>query len=134
MDRLDEIQAHREEIWRFYRDSLIDLEEKGILRLPRIPEYAEPNWHIFYVLLRSGDHRDRVLRRLNERGIGATFHFVPLHTSPYATKNLGYKEGDFPVTERASEMLLRLPLYPQLTEKQRERVVEEFRNVLTGAE
>jgi dTDP-4-amino-4,6-dideoxygalactose transaminase len=134
IDRLDEIQALREEIWSFYRDSLSDLEEQGILRLPRIPKYAEPNWHIFYVLLRSGGQRDRVLKRLNERGIGATFHFVPLHTSPFATKNLGYQEGDFPVTERACEMLLRLPLYPQLTEGQRQRVVEEFRSAVTGSE
>jgi dTDP-4-amino-4,6-dideoxygalactose transaminase len=132
LDRLEEIQVRRSEIWHFYRESLADLEEKGMLRLPRVPDYAEPNWHIFYVLLRSGEDRDRVLEYLNERGIGATFHFVPLHTSPYATRYLGYKPGDLPVTERACEMLLRLPLYPQMTEEERERVAEEFRAALTN--
>jgi dTDP-4-amino-4,6-dideoxygalactose transaminase len=132
LDRLEEVQRRRAEIWRFYRESLLDLEEKGLLRLPRIPDYAEPNWHIFYVLLKTGAERDRVLNCLNERGIQATFHFVPLHTSPYATRHLGTGRGDFPVTERACETLLRLPLYPQMTESDRNRVVEVLRQALTG--
>ena len=52
---------------------------------------------------------------LKERGIMAIFHYVPLHTAPMG-KKLGYKMGDFPITESISARLLRLPLYPDITE------------------
>jgi len=134
LGRLPEIQERRRKVWRHYAEALSDLEREGRVRLPHIPEEAEPNWHIFYVLFPDGDGRDRVLRALRRRGIQATFHFVPLHTSPYAQRALGMREGDLPITERIASTLLRLPLYPQMTEEEQELVIKEFRRALDSPE
>ena len=57
--------------------------------------------------------RYRFFELLNGRGYQATFHYVPLHTSPMG-KRLGYREGMLPVTETLSARVLRLPLYAGL--------------------
>jgi len=130
LERLDAIQEHRKRAWWFYAEALAELERDGLLRIPRVPDDAEPNWHIFYILLREPNERDRVLRALNAEGIQATFHYVPLHCSPYATRFLGYRQGDFAITERIAATLLRLPLYPQITESEQITVVEALRRAI----
>ena len=57
------------------------------------------------------------MSHLREKKIGATFHYIPLHTAP-AGLQLGYKVGDFPITEDIANRLLRLPLYPEITNEQ----------------
>jgi dTDP-4-amino-4,6-dideoxygalactose transaminase len=64
---------------------------------------------------------------LKDVGIGTGIHYpIPLHVQK-AYKSLGYKAGDFPVTERIAEEIVSLPMFPQLTEEQQVRVVEEIR-------
>jgi dTDP-4-amino-4,6-dideoxygalactose transaminase len=67
---------------------------------------------------------------LKREGISATFHYVPLHTSPYGKKRLGYKEGDFPVTESVSRRLVRLPLFSGLSQDDAERVSKAVTKLL----
>jgi dTDP-4-amino-4,6-dideoxygalactose transaminase len=77
-------------------------------------------WHLYVVRVPD---RDRVLKELNATGIGAGIHYpVPIHLTP-AFASLGYTEGAFPVAERASREVLSLPLFPEITMEQQERVV-----------
>lgn len=89
----------------------------------------EPSWshgvHHLYVI-RTSD-RAGMMKHLNEAGIGSAIHYpVPLHLqSAYASRN--YSVGDFPVTERTAAEIVSLPMYPQLTLAQQEKVTAEVK-------
>lgn len=114
--RTEMIQARRRVIHDRYMAALQGLAERGFLRLPVVPAYAGSNHHIFHVLMEDEAARNRALTFFRERGIGTTFHYLPLHLSPMG-KRMGYAEGDFPVTESVSGRLLRLPIYPSLPDE-----------------
>jgi dTDP-4-amino-4,6-dideoxygalactose transaminase len=63
---------------------------------------------MFYIITPSLDARDALIAYLKEQGIGAVFHYVPLHTAPVGAR-FGYRTGDLPVTEDLSARLVRLP-------------------------
>jgi dTDP-4-amino-4,6-dideoxygalactose transaminase len=99
------------------------------VRTPFVPEWAEPVWHLYVVRV---PERDRVLRRLREDGIDAGIHYpVPLHLQP-AYAYLGGKKGDLPVTERVADEILSLPIFPEMTPGQVDRVVDSLRRALQG--
>lgn len=114
--RKDEIKQLRKRVWTAYYTALQPLAETGLLQLPVVPDFADANFHIFFFRLPTLDLRQATLRALKEYGIQATFHYVPLHSSPYGRHTLGCTD-ELPVTERCSETLIRLPLYPQLAER-----------------
>jgi len=130
LNELDAIQQRREKIHRAYIAGLTELEQLEKLRLPVIPEYCASNYHIFYVLLPDAAQRNRLLTKLKEAGVGATFHYIPLHSSPYAQNVLGLKDLKLPVTDTVSNSLLRLPLYPQLADDQVQYVIEQVKKIL----
>ena len=74
---------------------------------------------------------EKILREMESRGIEAKLLYLPpVHLQP-ASHYLGYREGDFPVTERVSREMLSLPLYPELTEHQIEEVAQTVRDCLS---
>jgi len=78
--------------------------------------------HVFHLYVIQVDDRDRVRRHLNDNGIGAGVHYpVPVHEQP-AFRDLGHAPGDFPYTSRAAQRVLSLPIYPEISERQVERV------------
>jgi len=93
---------------------------------PQVPAGLEHVYHQYTVRI-TGGRRDRVHAFLAERGIGSTAYYpVPFHLQPiYAS--LGYQRGEFPIAERAAEEVLSLPIYPELTPAQIERIVESLR-------
>jgi len=119
MDRIKTLRCH---IAQRYQSRLSPLEQLGCLRLPQIPVECDSSYHLYYVLLSDQETRDRLIVYLREKRIRALFHYVPLHCSPMGQK-LGYRQGDFPVTEEYSGRLLRLPFYPDLKEEEQETVV-----------
>jgi dTDP-4-amino-4,6-dideoxygalactose transaminase len=127
---LDLIGRERKRIHDGYMSGLKELEDRERLRLPVIPPYCDTNYHIFYILLGSEAERVSVSQKLKETGIGTTFHYVPLHSSPYARSALGTDGLRLPVTDRVYERLLRLPIYPQLTDEDVGRVIERLRALL----
>jgi dTDP-4-amino-4,6-dideoxygalactose transaminase len=91
------------------------------LILPRVAAAANPVWHLYVVCTPV---RDALLTHLNAHGIGAGVHYpVPLHLQP-AYRHLGYGVGALPVTERVAATCLSLPLYPEMSDAQQDRVVE----------
>ena len=125
LDKLDAIQARRAAITARYRSGLSDWAATGGVRLPALLPDREPNHHIFYLLYPAPQARDRALAALRAGGVLATFHYVPLHSSPHG-RSLG-PQPELPITERIASTLLRLPLHPRLTDDDVERVIEAVR-------
>ncbi len=91
------------------------------ITLPHEWPGIESSWHLYPVLVPAAD-RETVLGALHAEGIGAAFHYVPLHDSPYARARWGYRSGDLPVTERLSASLIRLPLFAAMSDADLEDV------------
>lgn len=130
LELVDEIQRQRKHVYEAYLHGLAHLGRSERLRLPIIPEYCATNYHIFYVLLRDEAERVRLMRKLKEAGIGSTFHYVPLHSSPFAQSSLGTRGLQLPVTDTTYQRLLRLPLYPQLRDEEVAYVIEQIDLIL----
>ena len=96
---------------------------------PIIPTECEHNGHIYYVLLAPGIDRQAVLRKLKHNGIGAVFHYVPLHSAP-AGQRFGRADGGLQLTISLSERLIRLPMWLGLNEDQQQWVCDVLGSVL----
>ena len=131
LQQQDAVQAARMRLWRTYHQALADLEQAGCLVRPHWPQHCVHNAHIYYLLTADLTERQALLEYLAQRGIGATFHYVPLHGSPMGQR-LGYRRGQLPVTEEMSQRLVRLPLYYELTEAEVLRVAEAVREFFQG--
>ena len=109
-------------IWETYHDYLRPLADKKVLRRPIIPKECQHNAHMYYVILADKIDRQLFLDHLKANGIGAVFHYVPLHSSP-AGKRYGKICGDLINTDSLSERIVRLPLWVGMSSKDVERVV-----------
>lgn len=92
-------------------------------------------WHVYCVRIPSGDggpdRRDRVLDHMQAAGVAAAVHYpVPVHRTP-AFADLGYRRGAFPRAERLANEIISLPIYPQITIEQQERVVAALADALS---
>ncbi|SIO42863.1 dTDP-4-amino-4,6-dideoxygalactose transaminase [Singulisphaera sp. GP187] len=123
LEAMDAIKARRRAIDRRYREGLSSLATAGRLRFPTIPEGCDSPFHTVFLMLESGSTRDALMAYLRERGVMATFHFIPLHDSPMGHR-LGYREGDLPLTEDLAARLLRLPTFFDLSEAEQSRVID----------
>jgi dTDP-4-amino-4,6-dideoxygalactose transaminase len=98
------------------------------LTLPCVPPHVAPVYHLYVV---RTPQRDAVVQRLHQMGIGAGVHYpVPLHLQP-AYHFLGQKRGSLPIAEAAAEQVLSLPIFPEMTEEQQDRVVSALRSILS---
>jgi dTDP-4-amino-4,6-dideoxygalactose transaminase len=101
----------------------------GLVETPHEPEWARAVYHLYVIRV---PRRDEVMAKLRERGVGVQIHYpIPLHLQP-AYAELGYRQGEFPESERAAESILSLPIYPEMTQEQQEYVVDQLRAVLAG--
>jgi len=123
------ITAERLAIWQRYHEMLAPLESQGLLRRPIVPADCQHNGHMYYILVPSEAERRRVLEGLKQNGIGAVFHYVPLHSSP-AGLRFGRAHGDLSLTTSLSQRLLRLPMWLGLSEVQQQRVCEVLTAIL----
>jgi len=104
-----------------YRNLLQDLE----LVLPCQEEYC---LSVYYMFVVRSKRRDTLAQWLRERGIETGIHYpVPLHLQP-AYQHLGYQKGDFPIAEQVANEVLSLPMFPELTRSQIEKVAESIRS------
>ena len=117
----DETTARRVSLWREYQQAFSQLEKSNKALRPSLPIDCTTNGHIYYLILSGPEERRALIGRLRDDGIEATFHYVPLHSSP-AGKKFGCVSGDLSNTDRISGSLVRLPLWPGM-EKDQERVI-----------
>lgn len=113
LENIEEIQSKRKTLWETYWTRLKPLAEKAPFALPDIPPYATNNAHMFYLVLPSLEERTALIAYLKENGVGAVFHYLSLHSSPY------YKDKhdgrQLPECDRYADCLVRLPLFFDLT-------------------
>jgi dTDP-4-amino-4,6-dideoxygalactose transaminase len=124
LDKMERIQSRRAAIHARYDAGFSDLAAAGQLTLPTIPDHIRSNHHLYYVLMKDEQTRNDALTYFKDRGVGTTFHYLPLHLAPVGRDLLGCRPGEFPVTESVSTRLLRLPIYPDLTEEEQQYVIE----------
>ncbi len=116
LEQVDAIQAARHRAWDRYHRALAPLDHEDLLTRPRIPQICSPNAHIYYVLMPDVARRDELLRRTKAAGIGAVFHYIPLHSAP-AGLRFSRQHGDLHHTETLSARLVRLPLWAGLPDE-----------------
>src|ERR1700681_1023880 len=91
------------------------------IAVPRAAAHSESVWHLYVIQI---DQRDALKEHLASRGIGVGIHYpIPIHLQP-AYRDLGYRQGDFPVTEEYARGILSLPMYAELTPEIVARVAE----------
>lgn len=123
IEEVESITVRRVAIWGRYHQRFSTLEKRGVVRRPVIPPHCTNNAHMYYLLMQDHDAQMRVMRTLAGQDISAVFHYIPLHSSP-AGKRFGRAHGELAVTDRVSETLLRLPLFPDLGNEQVEQVAD----------
>ncbi len=124
MDKVDRFVERRAKLAGLYHMAFKEI--KDVRPLGLAPYRHRHAWHLFVVQLeleRLAIDRDRFLELLKERNIGAGIHFPALHLQPYYQEQWGYRSGDFPNAERASERIVSLPLFPTMNEKDVQDVV-----------
>jgi dTDP-4-amino-4,6-dideoxygalactose transaminase len=123
LEHASQITAGRRAIWSRYYDALEPLEEAGLLRRPVVPAGCTHSGHLFYVLLPTSEMRNQMLQALNERGVHAVFHYLPLHSSPGGVR-FGRLGGPVSVTDDVSARLLRLPLWMGMGDSSIQTVID----------
>lgn len=126
LEEMDKIKNMRKKIFKRYNNSLKQFLNCSFLdSISYIPEDRDSNYHIFYLKFNNSEIRDFIINRLQNQGICATFHYIPLHSSPMGQK-LGYKDEDLKVTREVGATILRLPLYPELSDEQLTYIIENI--------
>jgi len=126
LEKAEEILNDRMASWNLYNQLLKELEEEGYIRLPEIPEECTHNAHMFYIKTKDLEERQNLISFLKAKGVGAVFHYIPLHSAP-AGKKYGEFFGKDIYTTSESERLLRLPLYYKLSNDSIEKIVEAIK-------
>ena len=99
-----------------------------------LPIEADDNYHIYHQFTIKYNKRDELKEKLAEKGVGSAIYYpYPLHLQP-AYVFLGYKENDFPVTEKICSQVLSLPVFPELSEKDRKTVADSVIEVVAELE
>lgn len=118
LPHLERMNIERRRIAQKYLDGIINPD----VILPFVPEYVVPVWHIFGIRCRR---RNDLEKFLNDAGIGTNKHYpIPIHLQE-CYKDLGYKEGDFPIAEEISATELSIPMYYGMTDEEIQFVIEK---------
>lgn len=127
MNRIDEFVARRRYLAKRYNELLKDLP----VRIPYQGNETNSSWHIYVVRLdleKIELTKKEIFAKMKEKGIILNLHYIPVHRQPYYQK-LGFKTGDFPVSEQYYEEAFTLPLYYSLTDEQQDEVVAALQEV-----
>lgn len=125
LENLNDIQKKRKYVWDYYFKYLKELSEKGFFKFQKLPDFATNNAHMFYILCRSPEERDKLIIYLKSKEIYAVFHYLSLDKSPFykdKTENHEMKNSDY-----YTDHLLRLPLYYELSDDDLNYVIENIK-------
>ena len=122
LEKIDEIQVKRKNIWKKYFNGLKKLENSNVI-LPEIPAYATNNAHLFYLICNSLEERTRLISFLKTQDIMAVFHYISLHDSPYFFDK--HDGRPLPNSKKYENCLIRLPLWVGMTDKEINYVISK---------
>jgi dTDP-4-amino-4,6-dideoxygalactose transaminase len=130
LPELDGFNARRTQLVLRYKTLLADWPQ---WTLPQAPHYAHTHsWHLFTPLLNieaAGMDRITFMQKMKEQNIGLGLHYQAAYLFSYYREKFGFKRGDFPNTDKVSEHIVSLPLFPDLTEQQQDRVIDTMKNI-----
>jgi perosamine synthetase len=129
LERIEEIVKMRARVAGYYDERLGDLTQ---VRIPCVASGIKMSYFVYVVRLSdeyTPPYRDWVLKELQKRGIGCRDYFAPIHLQPFY-RELGYKEGDFPIAEAAAARTIALPFYNNLSEQDVDYVVQNLKELL----
>ncbi|MCB9366161.1 MAG: DegT/DnrJ/EryC1/StrS family aminotransferase [Calditrichaeota bacterium] len=138
--RLDELQAAVLQVkfrylaqWNERRRAIADMYKQGLINTPAICPIETPGaYHTYHQYVIRAPKRDELMEFLKSRGIGSMIYYpVPLHLQK-CFSFLGYKEGDFPVSERLAKETLALPMSAELTDDEVMEVCGAVRDFYSG--
>lgn len=110
LEEAELIDRDRLNSWSLYYELLKELEESGFIELPHVPAECKHNGHMFYIKANNLSERYELIEHLKKNDITASFHYIPLHSSP-AGLEYGRFHGEDKYTTEESERLVRLPMY-----------------------
>lgn len=122
LESMDEIQSKRKALWDKYHEFLAPMAEKGMFRLPDIPDYATNTAHMFYLVCNGLKERTALIKVLKDNDILAVFHYLSLHSSPYYQDK--HDGRDLPNCDRYADCLVRLPMYCDLSMEDVEHICQ----------
>jgi perosamine synthetase len=123
LKKLEANLARRREIAARYTDAFRNL--PGVL-VPSVRPNVNPAWHLYPIRVNPAQlnaDRAHVFRALRAENIGVNVHYVPVHLHPYYRDQFGYRSGEYPVAEAASEQLISLPMFHGMTDQDVEDVI-----------
>lgn len=124
LQNIQTITSVREKIWKTYQSEVSAIAEKHGVDVLKIPKHNTPNYHIFGLIFRNINEREKFMNYMRNNGISTPFHYVALHTSPFGKKFI--QKGDlFENCMKFSDGLSRLPIYHSMTTNELEFVVEK---------
>ena len=126
LEHLDTIQQKRKQIWEHYYNSLQNLEKEGFIKLPKTPNYATNNGHMFYIVCNSYEDRTSIIKHMKSKDIHPVFHYLSLNKSEFYLKN--NIRFDIPNSDIFTDCLLRLPLYYQLSKLEQNQIIETIQD------
>lgn len=126
LENAENIINDRRESFGLYYKQLKPLEETGKIGLPYIPSEHTANGHIFYIITNSDEEQKALLQYLNDNGITAIFHYVPLHSSPAGQKYCSV-HSSLANTDSLSSRIVRLPLFYGILKDEIEYITEMIR-------
>ena len=124
LENLESIQSRRKEIWKNYAHGLNDLGQSGKVQMPFIPDYATNNAHMFYLVCRSLNERNELIKFLAQSDIRCVFHYLSLHKSPYFKNK--HDGRDLMNSDRYTDCLVRLPFFHDLKPDQQVLIIEKI--------
>ena len=130
LSRLREMNERRAQLAGLYFEGL-----KGIagIDLPEVPEYPHKHaWHLFIIKINAMG-RDVFMQRLSDYNIGYGLHFPAAHLLTYVTNMFGNHKGLLPVTEKAAERIISLPLFPSMEDRDVFYVCDAIQEIINGA-
>ncbi|WP_273322580.1 dTDP-4-amino-4,6-dideoxygalactose transaminase [Vallitalea guaymasensis] len=130
LENIDDIHSKRLKIFNRYLEILDNIKSNKIQYYAKGNKSEPFNAHIFYIIFKKEAYADEFMDILKANDISAYRHFVPLHLSKMGL-SLGYEENDFPYERDLYKKLIRLPIYPDMTEEQlnkMERIIVEAIN------
>src|SRR6185369_3387950 len=130
LSKCDQMNRGRKRIAEFYSSALAKLEA---VEVPEVLPDRQSSWHLYVLRLRLDRlriTRDRFIEELDQSGVSASVHFIPLHLQPYYQKQFGYKPGDFLHAELAYSRCLSLPIYPGMSDEDTEHVIQAVSDIV----
>ncbi len=130
LERMEEMQQNRLRIAARFQEAFGKIDA---IDLPQIPDYTTHCWHLYVIRIVPEVltiDRDRFIEELNQRNVGTSVHFIPVHLMSAYQKRFGCREGDFPNAEKHFDRIISLPLYPTLTDEETQYIIDAVADIV----